>query len=374
MRIGLPNILRLGVKEIRSLRSDVVMLVLILYAFTYAVYSAATDENFDVEHAAVAVVDEDRSPLSRRLVDALQEPTFREPVQITADEVDRVMDLGRFVFVLEIPPRFEAELRARRHPEVQINVDATAMSQAGNGAVFLREVVTRELRDYVGMGSGSAPPVDLVVRTLFNPNNTSEWFSSVMEIINNITMLSVVLGGAAIIRERDHGTLEHLLVMPVTPAEIMLSKIFANGLVIVLAALASLLLVAGGLLGVPLRGSLALLAVGAFVYQFSVMALGVLLATFTSSMQQFGLLSIPVLVSMSLLSGARTPLESSPEWLQDVMVFVPSSHFVTFSQAVLFRSAGLVVVWPQLLAMALIGIAYFGMALLRFRRSMMVIA
>lgn len=366
MRRSPANILRLGVKEIRSLRSDAVMLVLILYAFTYAVYSAATDENFDVERAAVAVVDEDRSPLSRRLAAALQEPTFREPVLIAADEVDRAMDLGRFVFVLEIPPDFEADMRAGRRPELQIDVDATAMSQAGNGAVFLQEVVARELRD----GGGPAAPVEVVVRTLFNPNSTSEWFASVMEVINNITMLSVILGGAAIIRERDHGTIEHLLVMPVTPAEIMLSKILANGLVIVLAALASLLLVAGGLLGAPLRGSLALVAAGAFAYQFSVMALGVLLATFTGSMQQFGLLSIPVLVSMSLLSGARTPLESSPEWLQNAMILVPSSHFVTFSQAVLFRGAGVSVVWPQLLAMALIGIAYFGLALLRFRRSM----
>lgn len=371
MRRFLRSVLRLCGKEAHSLHRDVVMLALIAYAFSYAVYSAAKNENFDVERAAVAVVDDDRSALSRRLIDALQEPMFRPPVLIAAGEVDRAMDLGRYVFVIEIPPRFEADLMAGRPAGIQINVDATAMSQAGNGAAFLREIIGRELSRARG-GAVPPPPVDAVVRLLYNPNTTSEWFTSVMEIINMTTMLSVILAGAAVIRERDHGTIEHLLVMPVTPAEIMLSKILSNGLVIVGAALASLIVIAGWLLGAPLAGSLWLFAAGALIYQLSVMALGVLLATFTVSMQQFGLLAIPVLVSMSLLSGARTPLESSPEWLQTVMLAVPSSHFTSFAQAVLYRSADLSQVWPKLVAMAALSVIFFLVALMRFRTSMTV--
>ncbi|MBA3908566.1 MAG: hypothetical protein C0524_01500 [Rhodobacter sp.] len=371
MRRFLRSVLRLCGKEAHSLHRDVVMLALIAYAFTYAVYSAATDENFDVEQAAVAVVDDDRSALSRRLIAALQEPMFRPPVLIEAGQVDRAMDLGRYVFVIEIPPRFEADLTAGRQTALQINVDATAMSQAGNGAAFLQEIIGREIREALGAAVPQLP-VDPVVRLLYNPNTTAEWFTSVMEIINMTTMLSVILGGAAVIRERDHGTIEHLLVMPVTPAEIMLSKILANGLVIVAAALSSLIVIAGWLLGAPLAGSLWLFAAGAFIYQLSVMALGVLLATFAGSMQQFGLLSIPVLVSMSLLSGARTPLESSPDWLQTLMFAVPSSHFTSFAQAVLYRSADLSQVWMKLAAMAATGAIFFFIALRRFRTSMTV--
>lgn len=369
MRRFIRSVLRLCGKEAHSLHRDVVMLALIAYAFTYAVYSAATDENFDVERAAVAVVDDDRSALSRRLVGALQEPMFQPPVLLDAGQVDRAMELGRYVFVIEIPPGFEADLTAARPTALQINVDATAMSQAGNGAAFLQEILGREIRDWQG-ARVPPPPVDAVVRLLYNPNTTSAWFTSVMEIINMMTMLSVILAGAAVIRERDHGTIEHLLVMPVTPAEIMLSKILANGLVVVTAALASLIVVAGWILGTPLAGSLWLFVTGALLYQLSVMALGVLLATFTASMQQFGLLAIPVLVSMSLLSGARTPLESSPDWLQTIMLAVPSSHFTSFAQAVLFRAADLSQVWPKLAAMAATGVVFFLVALLRFRRSM----
>lgn len=372
MQASFANIFRLGVKELRSLGSDPVLIVLILYAFTFAVYLVAKGERFEVERAAVAIVDEDRSPLSRRIADAIQPPLFTEPIEIAAAELDTAMNGGRIVFALEIPPGFEADTLLGRRPVIQIDVDATAMSQAGNGAAYLREIVMRETNRFLAeSGQAEAHPVNLVVRTKFNPNGQSEWFTSVMQIINSITMLSVILSGAALIREREHGTLEHLLVMPITPTEIVLSKIWANGLVIVIVALLSLTLVAGALLQVPIAGSLIFFIAGAVLYQFSVTALGILLATFTKSMSQFGLLVIPVLVTMNLLSGSRTPLESMPEWLQRAMQISPSTHFVGFAQAVLYRAADLTIVWPQLLALALIGIIFFAGALVRFRQSVM---
>jgi ABC-2 type transport system permease protein len=374
VRDSFANIYRLGVKELRSLRSDPVLVFLILWAFTFIVYSVATGEKFEILQASVAIVDEDQSALSRRIGAAIQEPFFQEPVTIEAPDIDKAMDRGQYVFVLEIPPKFETDILAGRQPTIQIDVDATAMSQAGNGAVYLQNIISRELRSFLqGTDTGDLLPINLVVRTKFNPNSESVWFTSVMQVINNITMLSVILSGAALIREREHGTIEHLLVMPVTPFDIMASTIWANGLVIVVAALLSFFLVVGWLLQVPIAGSITLFIAGAVVYQFSVTALGIVLATFTNSMQQFGLLVIPVLIAMNLLSGSRTPLESMPEWLQYVMQAAPSTHFVGFAQAVLYRAADLTIVWPKLLAMATIGAVFFAVALLRFRQSVMTI-
>lgn len=374
MRGALANIYRLGIKELRSLRSDPVLVFLIVWAFTFIVYSVATGEKFEVLQASVAIVDEDQSTLSRRIGAALQEPYFQEPAYIAAGAVDKAMDRGQYVFVLEIPSGLEADIRAGRQPTMQISVDATAMSQAGNGVAYLQNIVSRELRGFLrGADTGDLLPVNLAVRTKFNPNSESVWFTSVMQVINNITMLSVILSGAALIREREHGTIEHLLVMPVTPIDIMASKIWANGLVIVVAALLSFFFVVGWLLRVPIAGSITLFVAGAVIYQFSVTALGILLATFTTSMQQFGLLVIPILIAMNLLSGSRTPLESMPEWLQYVMQIAPSTHFVGFAQAVLYRAAGLAIVWPKMLAMAVIGAAFFGVALARFRQSVMAV-
>lgn len=370
MKRSLAIIFRLGVKELRSLRADPVLAVFIIYSFTVAVYSVASGAKMEVEHAAVAIVDEDHSELSRRIRAAIQEPYFKAPQDISASEIDDAMDRGQFVFVIEVPPKFESDIRADRTPSAQINVDATAMTQAGNGATYLQNIILREALDFMQRGEGvGGLPLNLVIHSKFNPNLKSDWFTSVMQVINNITILSVILTGAALMREREQGTIEHLLAMPVTPADVMLSKIWANGLVIVVAALLSLLLVVQQLLNVPIGGSIVLFAAGALLYQFTVTALGIFLATFTSSMAQFALLVMPVLMIMNLLSGSTTPLESMPGWLQNVMQLSPAAQFVSFSQAILYRGAGISIVWPQMAAMTGISAIVFVVALMRFRKA-----
>jgi ABC-2 type transport system permease protein len=372
MRRHLLHILRLGLKELRSLLADPVLLVLIAYVFTIGVYSVATGAKLEVENATVGIVDEDRSEISRLIASAIVPPLFRVPVDIAAPEVDAAMDRGHLVFVLDIPPDFEQHLLAGQGPSIQLDADATAMTEAGNGALYLQNIIAEEVLSFSGRMEGqSGLPIKVVMTSKFNPNDDSEWFTSVMQVINNITILSVILAGAALIRERDQGTIEHLVVMPVTPVEIMLSKIWANGIVVVLAALLSLVLVVRMVLHVPVAGSLGLFFVGALLYQFSVAALGILLATFTGSMAQFGLLVIPVLVAMNLLSGSTTPMESMPVWLQDAMQVSPATHFVAFSQAILYRGAGLAVVWPDLAILAVITAVFFGISLLRFRKSIL---
>jgi ABC-2 type transport system permease protein len=372
LRRSLLNIARLGVKELRSLRSDPVLVFLIVYAFSFGIYEVATGVKFEVSNASVAIIDEDSSPLSRQIAAALLPPYFQYAEQIGAEGADEALDAGDYVFVLDIPPHFERDLLSGKTPTLQLNVDATAMSMAGTGASYVQSIVTEEVtRTLRTTGKTTKTEAELIARALFNPNLDSVPFTSVMEVINNITLLSVILAGAALIREREHGTLEHLLVMPVTAIEIMSSKLWANGLVIVMAATLSLILVVEGVLGVRTSGSLALFIAGALLYQFSVTALGILLATFTSSMAQYGLLVMPVLILMQLLSGSSTPLESMPVWLQNTMQISPSTHFVAFSQAILYRGAGVAIVWPQLTIMAGIGAAFFFIALARFRRAIL---
>jgi ABC-2 type transport system permease protein len=370
LRAHIQNVYRLVIKELRSIRADPMMLVLVAYAFSVAVYTVATGASTEARDLTIGIVDEDQSDLSGRLLGALNPPLIKRAVLITANEIDSNMDDGRLVFVLEIPPRFEQDLLARRQASLQLNIDATAMSQAGNGAVYIESIIAQEVAKFLTGTELAVPaPVSVVITAKFNPNLYTSWFSSVMQVINNITMLAVILTGAALIREREQGTVEHLLVMPVVPAEIMLAKIIANGLVILIAAGLSLSFVIQWWLKVPIAGSLSLFLAGGALYAFTVAALGILLGTQTSSMGQFGLLAIPVLVVMQLLSGGATPMESMPVWLQHFMRIVsPTPHFVAFSQAVLYRGADFSIVWPWLVAMAAIGSVYFAFSLHRFRR------
>lgn len=370
MGLRFANVFRLGVKELYSLGADPILLLLIVYVFTLAVYAQATGAKYDVENVSVGIVDEDHSELSRRIAAAILQPQFKPAVEITADQIDPGMDSGRFVFVLEIPPQFEFDALAGRRPTVQIDVDATAVSQAGIGAGYLQSIIAREASSYLQDNEGVAStPINLVIRTAFNPNRSSDWFLSIMTVINDITMLAVILTGSALIREREHGTVEHLLVMPVRPAEIMMAKIWANGLVIVVAAMLSLWLVVHGVLGTPLAGSMPLFVAGAALYQLSVGALGILLATFATTMGQFGLLMLPVLLILNLLSGSTTPYESMPVWIQQAMQLTPTPHFVSFAQGVLYRGAGFDIVWPEMAALVAITLVFFGVSLMRFRKT-----
>lgn len=366
MRIA--NIGHLGIKELRGLRRDPVLLALIVYAFTLAIYTAATAMPETLNRAVIAIVDEDRSPVSSRIVTAFYPPYFLMPQLIAPVEMDSRMDSGLDTFAIDIPPNFQRDLLAGRSPTIQLNIDATRMSQAFIGGGHIQSIVSSEISEFVKRQRGvSETPIELVLRSRFNPELNKSWFGAIMEVIDNITMLSIVLTGAALIREREHGTVEHLLVMPVTPFEIMVSKVWSMGLVVLLASVVALIGVVQGLLAVPLQGSLLLFMVGTVLHLFATTSMGIFLATMAGSMPQFGMLIILVLVPLQVLSGAMTPRESMPEVIQTLMLAAPNTHFIILAQSVLFRGAGLSVVWPQLLALAGIGSVLFFFALRHFR-------
>ena len=163
MRKRLINILALGVKELYSIRADPVMLVLIIYAFSYAVYAVATGAKLEVHDASVAIVDEDHSEISRRVKEAILPPFFKEPQEISASEIGPGMDSNRFIFVIEIPPKFETDLVSNRRPSIRINADATVIAIAGNGVGDLQQIIGQQVVSYVTNAGGSADlPVNFV--------------------------------------------------------------------------------------------------------------------------------------------------------------------------------------------------------------------
>lgn len=371
MKNHLENIYRLAVKEIRSLWHDKILVLLIVYAFSAGIYIAATSASVQLHNAPIAFVDEDRSILSGRLVNAFYGPYFTRPVMISPDQVDTGLDAGIYTFAVSIPPGCEKDLAAGKRPEIQVNIDATRMTQAGIGAGYIRTIVTREVQEmFRGQASSAGLPIDLVIRAKFNPNLTSAWFGSVMEIINNITLLSIILSGASLIREREHGTLEHLLVMPLSAAEIMLSKVAAMGLVVLVATALSLKFIVSGLLAVPIAGSVPLFLSGTMLLLFATTSMGIFMGTLSRTMPQLGLIMILVILPLELLSGGVTPYESMPDMIQTIMKAAPTTHFVSMAQAILYRGAGFEVVWPSLIAIAAIGSVFFLLALSLFRKSL----
>jgi ABC-2 type transport system permease protein len=364
----IANIFWLGIKELRSFLHDYVLLGLVIYAFSLAVISQAQSNSQELHNASIGIVDEDHSELSRRIAHAFLPPYFQIPHQIAERDIVPLMNSGTYTFVVDIPPNFQRDVLGGRQPAIQIDVDATAMVQAGLGSGYAQQIITTEITDFLSHSEGAPlSSVNLDVRIAFNPNITTAWFTSVMGIINNVTMLAIILAGAAIVREREHGTMDHLLVMPLTPFEIAMSKVWANGSVITIAVGLSLYVVVRTILGIPIAGSIPLFMLGVVIYLFFATAIGIFLGTVARSMPQLGLLYMLVYMPMNMLSGSNTPLESMPPWLATVMQASPSTHFVSFAQSILYRGAGIDVVWPQFLLVALIGGLFFVLAIFRFR-------
>lgn len=371
MKRRLKNIWLLGKKELYSLRFDAVLVFLIVYTLTYAVYMPAKNAPTGVKDASIGVVDEDHSALSRRIASGFMPPYFKIPMALSVEDMDREMDDAHYTFVVDLPPNLEADLLRGRTPTIQILGDATAMTQAGVGMGYIQQIITQEVRAQLGQTAPvDTAPVQLVTRVKFNPNMDSPPFAAIVQLGNNITLLALFLSGAALIREREHGTIEHLLVMPLTPIEIMLSKVGANGAVILVGSLLSLQVVVRWALGLSIAGSIPLFMVGVALYLFALTSLGIFLGTVTRSMPQFSLLAFPVFIVMNMLSGGQTPLESMPVALQYIMRLSPSTHFVAIGQAILYRGADFGMVWREFAAVAVLGAAFFGGALWRFRRTL----
>lgn len=366
----LRRIFWLGLKEVASLRRDRVMLGLLIYSFSLAIFIEATGTSTSVNNASIGFVDEDRSSLSRSLANAFFPPEFQPVQYLAAEEVDAAMDGGRFLFVVGVPPGFEVDLRAGRAPEAQVLIDATAMEQAGIGSSYILEILFDEISRFAARRDlADGAPVDLVIHSAFNPNRDTTRFMSVIALVNQVTIMAMVLTGAAVMREREHGTIEHLLAMPLAPFDIAAAKILANAGIVLCAAMLSMLLIVEGALDVAIAGSRALFLLGAALYLLSAAALGVFLATISSSMAQYALLTILSIMAIMLLSGGETPVDAQPEWLRAITLFLPSRHFIASSQAVIFKGAGLSVVWTEFAAIAGLGLGLLTGSLLLFRRS-----
>lgn len=366
----LDHVWHLGVKELWSLARDPMMLVLIVFAFTVSIYTGATGQPETLNKAPISIVDEDQSPLSARIAGAFYLPYFLPPSMVTAADMDARMDAGLDTFALDIPPNFQRDVLEGRQPTIQLNVDATRMSQAFSGSGYVQTIVAEEVQSFsLRYRADVTPPVSLATRVRFNPDLNKMWFGAIVQVINQVTMLSIVLTGTALIRERERGTIEHLLVMPVTPLEIMAGKVWAMGLVVLVSSAASVMLVVQGLLSVPIQGSLSLFLCGTSMLLFATTSMGIFMGTFARSMPQFGLLLMLILLPLQMLSGGSTPRESMPPWVQDVMLAAPTTHYVALAQGILYRGADFSIVWPQFAALALLGGVFFGVALGRFRAT-----
>ncbi|QKJ26826.1 multidrug resistance ABC transporter, permease protein [Aliarcobacter cibarius] len=364
------NIYNLMIKELKTVLYDKGMIIFIIYVFSVAIYIGGTKTSIEINNGSIAFVDNDKSQLSKKIIDGFFKPRFNTPDIISYYDIDGKMDSGYYTFIVLIPDGFEKDVLSSKAPEIQVNIDATRMTQAGIGSGYVKNIINEEVQNFLNSNYENKINPELVIRYKYNPNLKGEWFGSINEIINNIVMISILLSAASLVREREHGTIEHLMVMPLKSFEIMFSKILAVCIIVLIGVSFSLWFIVETLLSIPISGSIPLYLFSTFLVLFATTSMGVFIGTIVKNMPQLGMVFILTILPLMMLSGTMSPFESMPLVIQYLMKLMPTSHFVELSQAILFRDAGFSIVWVQMLDIFIVGLVFFTFTLLIFKRSL----
>lgn len=361
-------------KELRQFLRDGALVVFLFYGFFISVQLAATGATMELADATVIVVDHDRTPASRELLHRFRPPHFRLLGEAGSDvEAARLLDRGDAVLMLSIPPRFSEDLAAHRAPQVQVLVDTSHATLGGLAASAAASIVARHAAETLGdHGDRGPPPRGSVIdaqRVRFNPNRDERRFAAIDQILKMATLFAMLLPGAALARERERGTIEQLLVSPLSPGRILIAKILPMTLLVTAASTASLIVVVQGLLGIPIAGSIWHFSIVVAALAAAMSGIGILLATIGRTVGQVGLLAMLILSPLMLLSGAHTPPESLPWAVRPVMYLSPLYYSIDAAMGVVLRGAPLPMLAPLVGATLLLAVATFGLALLRFRRG-----
>lgn len=364
-------------KELMQLFRDIPLIAFLVYSFTFAIFVTGNGIKTQLRNAGLVVYDADRSVSSRELVSRFHLPYFRFDGELAhPDEELRRLDRGSSMVVLDIPARFHEALAAGEPTAVQLLVDTTNSPQGLSAAGYAARIVGQFGQEVAlarnGLADSYLTSVPMILsdhRVWFNQDQNETWFESISHLLRMITIFSVLLPAAALVREKERGTVEQLLVSPLTPVQIILPKVVAMTLVILCATAVGLFGVMRPAFGVPIKGSIGLLFSLTALFIMATAGMGVFAATVTRNQAQVGMLTLLAVAPMLLLSGIFTPLEMMPAWVRHLMAFSPLRYFIEIVNGILLKGIGIEMLWTQALSMGLVGGSLFGFGLWRFRRQ-----
>jgi ABC-2 type transport system permease protein len=362
-------------KELIQIRRDRVTLGMIvgipvmqLLLFGYAI-------NLNPKHLPTAVSISDPGVFSDSIVAALQNSSYFEIIKATGSpEVAREMLAeGNVSFVVEIPPNFSRDLVRGANPSILVESDATDPASGSQATAALSQLFVDALRDDLkgplAARANAAPSFNLVLHPLYNPEAITQYniVPGLLAVI--LTMTMVLLTCMALTRERERGTYENLLAMPVRPLELMIGKIAPN---VIIGAVQStlVLLVAKYLFGVPMIGSLFLLSFGLLLFITGNLAIGYTFSTIAQNQLQAMQMTVFFLLPSILLSGFAFPFRGMPDWAQWLGEILPATHFLRVVRGILLKGNGFAEIWPETWPLILFLFVAGGLALMRFRKTL----
>lgn len=362
-------------KEVLQLRRDLPLLLFLFYNFSLAVFISGMGIRMQLQNAEMLVYDGDHSASSRELIHRFHPPYFRLMGEVhDPREGVRRLDEGTAMVLLDIPPRFHEALVGGQSTAVQLQVDTTNAPQGLSAASYAVQI-TRRFGSEAALGSlglspqNAVPQIMSAHRVWFNPNQDEAWFQSIAHLLRMVTLFAVLLPAVALVREKERGTVEQLLVAPLSPSQIMLSKVLAMTLIILVCAAIAVYGVLRPVFNVPMKGQPWLFFALTALHVFTTSGFGLVAATLTKNQAQVGMMTLLLVGPMMVLSGITTPYESMPRWVQTMMAVSPLRYYIELTYGVLLKGAGLDVLWKSVTTMALLGGSLFAFGMWRFRRQ-----
>jgi len=363
------------VKEILQMRRDRLTLGMILGVPLMQLFLFGFAINLNPHDLPAAIAINDPGPLARSIVAGLANSSYFKIVEQTNDPAHarRLLQQGKVLFVVEIPPNFLRDIVRGDHPDLLIEADATDPAAGSFAIAAFNQLATTALRDdLVGPLAARAqgpPPFNPVQHLLYNPESNTQYnvVPGLLAVI--LTMTMVLMTCLALTRERERGTYENLLAMPATPLEIMIGKIAPNVLVGAVQS-AIILLAARFVFHVPMIGSLLLLAGALAVYVVANLAVGYTFSTIAENQLQAMQMTMFFLLPAILLSGFAFPFMGMPAWARVIGEVLPATHFLRIVRGILLKDNGMPEIWQDLWPLFLFTFVAGSLALLRFRRTL----
>jgi ABC-2 type transport system permease protein len=335
--------------------------------------------NYEIHHVPTVVLDYDHSQESRDLISRFQSSPYFDVEQQADDsrQISTLIEDGKVTVGIEIHAGFAQALRKGQSAPLQVIVDATNSNSALLAAGYVSQIALGFAQEYqrdriyriAPQLVAVMPTVQLAPRPWYNPNLLSRWFF-VPGIVGSLTLVLVItLTSFAVVREREIGTLEQIMVTPIRPAEFILSKTLPFFL-IGLFDVALIALVGSLWFQVPFRGNIAVLFAGAVAFLLCMLGVGLLISTVSSTQQQALVTSFFFMMPAVTFSGFGFPISTMPQWLQLITYANPLRYFLIVLRGTYLKGVGMDILWPQMAAMAGLGLGLFTIAILRFRKSL----
>lgn len=371
------RVLALMRKEFIQLFRDKMILIILGYAFFIDPIAVGVALTFELKHIPMAIYDQDRTARSRELIAHFDEARNFELLYMleSQEELDRRLTRGEALLALVIPPDFAHQVQ-RGRGKVQLLVDGSNSNAALLALNYASGIITEYSRRIsvetipsLPPGMTSAPTIQNDVRIWYNPNALSDWFMPLSELFGIIMMVAVLLPAAAIVREKEAGTIEQLLVAPIRPRELIAAKLLPMFVVIMLGLVVSLFWVRG-FFGIPMVGRLELFVALSALFLLSCFGLGLFISLVSRNLQQALIGTFFVLFPLMFLSGMMVPIHSMPIWLQYLSYLSPLRYYLEIAFWITLKGVGLSVLWPQVVVLSVMGVVLLVVSAKRLRTAM----